>query len=133
MPESTHILIKEIDPEDLAEFRYRIECQVPGSCDGWTECDKPPEFDCRTADSPYDCAPDAPWDGLNEFEFHGVVHTWRDGYGWTVPFEGCIVAWADADVPDEMESLPPGRYQVDDEWDDTSLDLVYRGPEEVSS
>jgi hypothetical protein len=129
---STHILVKEIDPEDPEGFRYRIECQVPDSCDGWIECDKPSEFGCRYADSPYDCPDDAPWSGLNEFEFHGVPHTWRDGYGWTVPFEGCIVAWADWEPPDEVETLPPGRYQVEDDWDDTSLYLNYVGPEEVS-
>lgn len=126
---ATHILIKEIDAGDSEEFTYRIECQIAGGCGGWRECDKPPEFDCRFADSPHDCEDDALWCGLDEFEFHGVLHTWRDGYGWTVPFEGCIVAWADWDAPDEVEALPPGRYQVDDEWEDTSLYLIYRGPE----
>lgn len=127
-----HILVKEIDADDPEEFTYRIECQIAGSCGGWLECNEPPESDCRIADDPHDCADDALWCGRDEFEFHGVVHTWHDGYGWTVPFEGCIVAWADWDAPDEVEALPPGRYQVDDEWEDMSLYLDYVGPEEVS-
>lgn len=133
---SKHVLVKEIDPEDHEEFRYRIECQVPDSCDGWWECDKPHEVDGRRADGaqdgPFDCEADVPWSDKEEFEFHGVTHTWRYGHGWTVPFEGCIVAWADSEPPEEVEALPPGRYEVEDEWDDTSLYLNYVGPEEVS-
>lgn len=129
-----HTLIKEIDtdytgmPDGEVEYRYRIECADPATCDGWIECGKLHEFDGRDADTygPYDCEPDCPWFESEEFDFHGVVHTWRDGYGWTVPFDGCIVAYTDWDVPDEIWSGPVGRYPVDDEWDDTQCTLSIR-------
>lgn len=132
---AAHILVKEADPDDPEDFRYRIECQIEGGCGGWWECDKPHEVDGRCADAdltqcgPFDCVPDAPWEGQVEFTFHGVVHTWHDGHGWTVPHVGCIVAVVDWMPPEEVEDLPPGRYEVTDEWDDTELYLEYVGPE----
>lgn len=134
MSPTMHTLIKEIDtdyaawqPDAAVEYRYRIECADPASCDGWIECGEEHEVEGRSADAydegPFDCAPDAPWFGAEKFEFHGAMHTWRDGYGWTKPFDGCIVAYTDWDVPDEAWSGPVGRYPVDDEWDDTSCTL----------
>jgi len=128
---ATHILVKEIDPDDPGDFRYRIECQIDGGCGGWLECDEPHEVAGQNAEAgPDDCDPAAPWWGSEEFEFHGVVHTWRyGGHGWTVPHSGCIVAAVDWVPPEEIEDdLPPGRYEVDDEWDDTEVSLVYCGP-----
>lgn len=127
---AAHILIKEVNPDDPEEFRYRIECQLGDACDGWWECDKLHEVDGLSAHlGPNDSEPGAPWDAEEEFGFHGVLHTWRDGHGWTVPFEGCVVEVSDFDPPDEVLELPVGRYEVDDEWDDTSLYLNYVGPE----
>jgi hypothetical protein len=132
---AAHILIKEIDPDDPDGFRYRIECRAPKSCDGWIECDLVHAVGGLSADDegPFDCHPDDPWFGREEFEFHGVIHTWQGEHGWTAPFEGCVVAWADWVPPEEMETLPAGRYEVEDDWDDTSVHLDYVGPEEVSS
>ena len=60
---------------------------------------------------------------------HGQMHTWRDGHGWTVECTGCIVNYNNSyDLPPEVEDLPIGRYEVDDDWDDTCCYLYLIGP-----
>ncbi|QTJ65003.1 hypothetical protein HYG77_04905 [Rhodococcus sp. ZPP] len=144
-----HVLVKKFDPElegaDI-EFDYDLECPGQPHCNGWMECEKPHEFDGFDAangpddcidgcgddeDAPCDCE-NLPWSGLFEFEFHGVVHTWRHGYGWTVPYRGCVVLDNDGlETADEITiDQPPGRYLVNDDWQDEHhvyLELV--GPE----
>jgi hypothetical protein len=132
--EIAHILIKEADPDDPEEFRYRVECQIEGGCGGWLECAEPHEVAGWIASGsegdPHDCDPAAPWCNSEEFTFHGVEHTWQGGWGWTVPFEGCLLeSYSDFEPPDEVLDLPVGRYLVDDEWDDTEVCLNYVGPE----
>lgn len=58
-----------------------------------------------------------PRHGQQGYEFHGQMHTWRDGHGWTVEYTGCIVHYNNSyDLPPEAEDLPIGRYEVDDDW-----------------
>lgn len=137
---SKHIMIKEIDQEYAdkfsdydTEYNYYIICPEGNGCDGWIECSKEhtvPGYDGAN-DGPYESEEDAPWDGHDEFEFHGEWHEWKWGYGWTVEYPGCVVQGQyDLDPPDELYSMPPGRYIVEDDWDDTTCYLQYVGPEE---
>ncbi len=108
-------------PPDMVD---ELECPI--GCNGWSECNKAhevPGYD-GVNDGPWDSYEDAPWYDQEEFEFHGVVHTWSgNGYGWTVPYNGCVVAgndWSDPyGVPDR-----PGKWLVDDDWDDTTVSLT---------
>lgn len=113
---------------DDPDYRWDVECLAPEKCDGWQECLEPHEVDGKSAASgPYDCDEDAPWCDEDEYEFHGVLHTWRWGNGWTVPFEGCVVSANDStcdSVYDIAREHGAGRYQVDDDWDDETCYLT---------
>ena len=109
---------------DQHDYDFAIECVEPDLCNGWWECREEHGVDGLDADlGPYDAdAPeDAPWYDEDEFEFHGVMHTWRYSAGWTVPFPGCVVA-AQGCLPDEALNIAhahgEGRHVVDDEWGD---------------
>lgn len=114
-------------PED-PDFDYSVTCQAPDLCGGWEECLDPHEVDgVSAADGPWDSDETDPWFEEEEFDFHGVTHEWRYGYGWTVPFKGCVVAANDGvcDAADDIgRSRGPGTYPVDDDWDDTSCYLT---------
>lgn len=138
---SHHILVIErepvrdpMQPEHTDERQWRIECPPDNGCSGWMECDKPHEVEGfgSAEDGPDDSEETAPWEGREEFEFHGVMHEWnRCGHGWTVPWPGCVVAGNEwASPPDGMDDLPSGRYPIEDDWDDTSvsLDLIHPIP-----
>jgi hypothetical protein len=115
-------------PDD-PDYRYGIECVAPEKCGGWQECLEPHEVDGKSAaDGPWSCDSADPWCDEDEFEFHGVVHTWHYGYGWTVPFDGCVVQASDSgwgDLYEIARDYGPGRYVVADEWDDTDCYLTY--------
>lgn len=64
--------------------------------------------------------------GRGEYEFHGVLHEWRAGYGWTVPYPGCVVAGAVEDLPDGIDTGVDGTYPVEAEWDDEWCYLTVR-------
>lgn len=127
-----HLLTVEVNtdyaerfPDAPTEYRWGIACTNPDQCKGWQECDKAHEVDgSSAADGPYDAEEDAPWDGLDEFEFHGELHTWVDGYGWTVPYVGCVVQGNNVECPDELYPLRPGAWIVEDDWDDTDCYLT---------
>lgn len=71
---------------------------------------------------------DDPWCDEDEFVFHGVPHTWRYGYGWTVPFEGCVVDANDSCVDEAYDIARehgPGTHEVDDDWDETTCYLIW--------
>lgn len=110
----------ELAADDLAAS---ITCLHPDRCTGWIECSGQ-EHPAGSEDGPYDCEEDAPWEGADEFEFHGELHTWRDSYGWTVPYVGCVVQGADYEIPDELRPLRIGRWIVEDEWDETDVYLT---------
>lgn len=111
---------------DMGEWGASITC-YPGGCNGWQECREEHSVDGYTGenDGPDDSDEDAPWADEEEFEFHGVLHEWRSGWGWTVPFNGCVVSVADSlsDFADNiLREYGPGEYLVDDDWGDDSLD-----------
>ena len=119
-----HYIEVTIDPDGNPDSPYAwdrwdmsaIECSTPGGCGGWRECTLDhPGMDTDDEDSP---AFDA-----EEWEIHGIWHKWGGGE-WTVPFDGCAVReWADTnDLWDCIDG--PGRYRVDDEWDDTECHLA---------
>lgn len=109
-----------------------ITCLSPTTCNGWWECHEPHEVDGKSAASgPYDCDDSDPWCDEDEYEFHGVQHTWHYGSGWTVPYEGCVVQTVDtiSDSAYEIgQAHGEGTYQVDDEWGDPGeCDLLFVG------
>lgn len=119
---------REPDEQDRRDaYQVHIECPAPENCTGWEECNDPhtsPDGSLNADDGPYDCEEDVPWEGQDEFEFHGVPHEWRSGYGWTVPYQGCIVAAQDIEVPEGIDTTRDGRWLVEDDWDDTDCYLV---------
>lgn len=146
---SHHILVIEPDPQAPAmgphhsdDRQWTIECPPGNGCNGWMECDKAHEVEgYGSADGgPEQCDPNectypeqgectTPWADAEEFEFHGVMHEWKGGHGWTVPYVGCIVAGSDvASPPDGMDELPYGRYPIEDDWDDTEVALDFIHP-----
>lgn len=127
---STHVYTSTADPEnhlypDSPEFESGIECL--GGCNGWQECGEDkhevPGYE-GVNDGPWDSDEDAPWYDEEEFEFHGVLHTWNgNGYGWTVPFPGCVVAANDYTEPYGADVRRDGSWLVEDDWDDTTVSL----------
>lgn len=129
---TAHIIIRreeadyaESYPGETPEFEDHLECPV--GCSGWQECREEkhtvPGYDGENS-GPWESDEDAPWYDEEEFEFHGVLHTWNGyGYGWTVPYEGCVVGgndWSDPyGIPDRE-----GKWLVDDDWDDTTVTLT---------
>lgn len=134
---SRHILVVESDteynerfPDFPPEVKWRIECPDGNDCDAFTECMDSHKIDGRNAaDGPWDGDEDAPWSEEEEFEFHGVLHTWQGDYGWTVPFKGCGVATVCDEPPDGME-LTIGRHEVIAEWEDEWVYLHLPAAEE---
>ena len=120
-----------LDADEAADhMQWHTECPTPQHCTGWIECREPHEVDGESAeDGPYDTTEGQPWDGHDEYEFHGVLHEWRSGFGWTVDYPGCVVAGNlfEVDLPDDIpRPLRPGRWLVDDDWDeiDMYLDVI---------
>lgn len=130
---------QHVFPEHPDARDYRIACADPEHCIGWSECPEPHEVDGQSAAcGPYNCdCPDGqpscfgdepgegdrtapPWFDLEEFDFHGVTHTWRHGWGWTVPYPGCIVAGVDAELPDKIDQTPIGVWEISEDWADES-------------
>lgn len=125
-----HVVTKAIHPDSPngSGFVYTVECPGRPSCDGFIECDEKHEIDGVNAyEGPWDCDEGVPWAELEVFEFHGVPHTWHDGYGWSVPYVGCVVRAHPylAEIADDLlcES-PPGRYPVRDHWGYEEMELT---------
>ena len=128
---------KELDDQDHRDaFHVTIRCPNPASCNGWEECSEAHEVDGVSAvDGPYEtpcmCAEaegyrcSVPWCGADGFDFHGVTHEWRWGYGWTKAYDGCVVTSCigDLEVPDGIDTTRDATYLVDDEWNDTECYL----------
>ena len=97
--------IREVTDED---YSYRILCSDPEACSGWQEC-----LEDHTGYEPEDI------DEYEDVMIHGVLHTeYVYGYGWAVPYPGCPVMNADCELPDGVPVDRPGKYLVEDEWDD---------------
>lgn len=111
----------EADPA----YTYTIECPGRPHCNGWQECREPHQVDGRDAD-PDDAEEGDPQEGAEEWEFHGVLHTWSGWNGWTVPYVGCVVRdhpYTRDEASDLLHGKPTGRYLVRDNWDDDVVDL----------
>lgn len=145
----SHILLVQLDyptqqrldageyvlPEHVDDRVYLIEC--PDGCDGWQTCLEKHEGQHVDVILPADQGPDdcqqcteppllhTAWCGQEEFEFHGVIHTWRYGHGWTVPYPGCVVAATPWDSDFDRDDVPRGRYEVQEDWDDESCWLEF--------
>ena len=119
------------DADRDVAYSCRIICSDPAGCPGWTECREPHEVDGKSADEgPWGADETDPWDGLEEFEFHGAQHQWRSVYGWTVEYPGCPVQGSDADLLDDIPLDRPGIYPVEVEWDDYLCTLTLIGESE---
>lgn len=132
-------------PEHPDSRAWRLICPGGDDCVGWTECreDHICEHGCNARDGFEENDPDGKecpgfrkklpelaiigypdewslncWEGKEEFEFHGVAHTYRHGWGWTMPFKGCIVAEIATDPPDGWNDRSRGEYRVDEDWFD---------------
>lgn len=149
---SRHILVVSLDsreqerldagelvlPEHIESHDHSVICPDGNGCSGWIECGDPHEVEGESAAcGPYSCNCDdenardclsgdspPPWYDEEEFEFHGVMHTWRSGFGWTVPYTGCIVNFGDYELPHGYEQLSLGEHKVDDDWDDEWCNLT---------
>lgn len=134
-------------PEDVEDREYELRCVDPSSCNGWTECPELVhrcEHGCNAADGPDENDPDGGecpgfkkklpdlaiigypaeytyncWAGEEDFEFHGVMHTYQHGHGWVVPYPGCVVDAIAEMPPDDAHLYPIGEHEIEDEWDDT--------------
>lgn len=126
-----HLIVTKDDDDFDPEYPYfktAVVCLSPAKCGGWQECRESHEMPgMPTNDGPWDSDESAPWCDQDYFTFHGVEHEWRSGYGWTVPFEGCVVA-ADDSVGDNAHDIGvahgEGTYLVDDDWDDEYVTLA---------
>lgn len=110
--------IEELTEREIEEvddyFVAGIVCSDSAACPGWKEC---PEdhtgYDPDDEDSPV-------YDEWEDVMIHGVLHTeYNTGYGWVVEYNGCPVQGADWEVPDDIPMDRPGKYLVDDDWEET--------------
>lgn len=124
-----HAVLTRATPRDVAAFT--VECSDPTSCEGWIECLQAHEHPDRADAGPWVCHNDEPCCENDEFTFHGLTHEWNQGHGWCVPLpaEQCPVTTF-ADSFDKLEHLPPGRYLVDANRDDTNLHLTAASAEQ---
>ena len=113
--------LRPVTEQDRADhYTWRVACSDPAGCPGWVECREAHEVDGRSAaDGPWDADEGDPWDGWDEFVFHGVPHEWRSEHGWTVAYAGCPVEVSDtAELPDGIDTAVDGEHPVEVEWDD---------------
>jgi hypothetical protein len=125
--------------EDDPDWNFDITCTDPKTCNGFETCPEPHVINGFSAgDGPYDSEclaceygekssfKHSPVCDNDEFEFHGVMHTWQSfEFGWTVPFDGCVVIasrnWSDGVGESGWEIASahgPGIYDVDVDWGD---------------
>lgn len=116
--------------EDEPDWDWTIVCVAPERCGCWQECGESHEVEGEPEnEGPWDSDESAPWYERDEYVFHGVVHEWQGfGHGWTVTFQGCGVAandWAGDSAAEIAHEYGEGVHVVDDDWDDTDLNLIY--------
>lgn len=122
MSDNLHTLAVIGDPSDPHSDLYQYEIDCPGvtdACRMWTVCNV---VDCpgRTGDD------DTLYDVSNIA--HGQPHRYIDD-GWMVPTDTCYLIAADEmpDVAADMvakESIGPGSYRVDHDFDDGRLSIL---------
>lgn len=125
-----HTVTKTPVTDYPGEFFYGWECPGPPHCTGFSECREPHIENGTNADevTPFDGGDDQnppPWDGLDEWTFHGVLHTYHDGYGWTVQDEGCVISETDLEVDDALLGEAPGRYAIDIAWENQEEPYIH--------
>lgn len=107
------------------DYGYSIEC--PG-CNGWQECREEHSVEGYDGlnDGPDGSPEDAPWFEEEEFIFHGELHTWHWGHGWTVAYKGCVVRANESgdDANNIALTYGPGDYLVGEDWDDETVYLT---------
>lgn len=129
-------------PEHTDQHEYEIVCPASPCPDGgWMECSQEHicEHGCDAREGFEENDPDGKecpgfkkklpglpgepdeyslncWDGEEDFEFHGVEHTYRYGHGWTVPFEGCIVIELAYELPEGFDEVPIGDHAIETDW-----------------
>ena len=126
----SHVLVVVREDED--NFDFTLECS--GECGCFQECLEAHPVghlmdECPTPDDSCRCEPDCG----DEEEFHGVLHTYESGYGWTIPVEGCGVqpTFMECDTPYEIaRRYGPGRWEVDVDFDEGHACLIFAGPSE---
>ena len=104
---------------ELGEYESAVVCPGPKYCHGWQECDGDHTgYDPEDEESPA-------FDQYEDVEIHGVLHEWKCGHNWTVPYKGCVLegrAWPWGDnVHDILMTYGPGEYVIDEDWDDTDV------------
>lgn len=108
-------------PEHPDERSYTLMCPDGNGCKGFLRCGEPHWFGGVPVEHDINQDSSAPRGYENEErEFHGVTHLWREGWGWTVPYEGCIVNYVNWEYPTGIAQYPIGEYDVEDEWIDDS-------------
>lgn len=109
------------------DYAATLDCPGPDYCHGWEEC-----MECREV---ADFDDDDVWgdsSGEEQRVLHGVDHTWHDGWGWTIPFDGCVVRADPDQIGDSIHEIVAdygdGDYLVEDVWwDGTSVSLLMVG------
>lgn len=108
--------------EDQPDWKGTIHCLTPAKCEGWWECSGDHTgYDPDEKDSPA-------YDQTEDVMIHGVLHGYQHGFGWTVPYDGCIVAASDSiheHVYEIGQQHGAGLHLVDTEWEDTDCTLIY--------
>lgn len=114
--------------DDDPAWDFAVECCNPDQCNGFIECDKAHDgMDPNEETSPA-------YDQTENVLIHGEHHDWHYGFGWCVPFNGCVVKgvgnWTDS-AWDIASDHGAGRFVVEDEWDD-DCSLLFVRPEGVT-
>ena len=105
--------LRPVTEQDRADYyAWRVVCSDPAGCPGWVECTETHEVD------------DDPWGDFDRYLFHGVMHDWRAGYGWTVDYAGCPVEDSDTELPDGIDTTVDDEYPIEVEWDDELCVLI---------
>lgn len=124
---------------DEPDWDWDLTCVDFNACDGqgWWECGVHLAHTTATykardegrvlLDHPPACDAPAPgeWnDDEDEILAHGVWHTYRYGWGWTVPYPGCVLVGHD-NIADHVWEIArtegTGTYLVIEDWDDTDV------------
>lgn len=106
-------------------YDWTIECHNIDLCGGWIECR---EYHGDADGGPWECGQDDPWAEQEEYEFHGVTHTWRYEHDWTVPYHGCVPQIAGDDSAREIAyHKGEGSWLIGDDWDDDYCYLTVIG------
>lgn len=121
---SVHHILTILDVEEGDSCEWNVSCPH-GTC-GFEECmeEHPGCEECASLDEhcPNAC-------GEEMREFHGVVHSYQSGYGWTVEYKGCVVKAEvhNLGVWELFDGLPlrAGSWQIKSTWfgDECELSL----------